>query len=250
MTGLNLNVQRLGQLIAVLGDVRALHAMFAWPQFSITSYAMVSALLRQGMAPRTVIDVGANVGQFSVAAAKLFPDVQVHSFEPLPECVGRLQGHARKLGNIDVYPLALGESPGEVRFHVNSHTQSSSILRLARAHREAFPGARETESLPIQLTTLDEVMKNTRIRPPCLLKLDVQGYETRVLRGATESLRRVDYVILEASFRPMYEGESLFMDIAGEMTDHGFRFARPVGWLNDPVTGEVLQTDALFIRQR
>jgi hypothetical protein len=56
----------------------------------------------------------------------------------------------------------------------------------------------------------------------------------------------VDYVLLETSFRPLYEGEKTFMEIARMMEDHGFEFLRPVDWLSDPRNGEVLQMDALF----
>jgi len=242
--------QRLSHLCAVLGDLQAMHAVFSWPLFSITSYFIVRDLKRQGILPKTVIDVGANVGQFAVASAKLFPDVQVHSCEPLPECVAKLRHHAKRLGNIEVYPVALGESSGEVQLHVNTHRHSSSILPLLEAHRLAFPKAQVTGSLAVELSTLDSVMANIELPQPCLLKIDVQGYESKVLRGAIETLSRIDHVILEASFKLLYEGESLFVDIVNEMADYGFRFLRPVGWLSHPVTGEILQMDALFVRKR
>jgi len=64
-----------------------------------------------------------------------------------------------------------------------------------------------------------------------------------------KTLQQVDFVILEASFKPMYEGEMLFMDIVRLMEEYGFRFLRPVGWLSHPKTGEILQMDTLFKRQ-
>ena len=81
-----------------------------------------------------------------------------------------------------------------------------------------------------------------------MLKLDVQGYEPQVLEGATETLKRVNYVLLEASFRPLYEGEGVFMEIARVMEGRGFDFLRPVDWLIDPRNGEILQMDALFVK--
>jgi len=61
---------------------------------------------------------------------------------------------------------------------------------------------------------------------------------------------RVEYVVLEASFKPMYEGEMLFMDIVRLMEGYGFSFLRPVGLLSDPRTGEIIQMDALFSRAK
>jgi len=238
----------MGSLAYLLSHPDAWVALLSWPKFSATSFRMVSSLMRQGIIPRTVIDVGANVGQFAVACAKIFSGVTIHSFEPLPGCVERLKRNVARLRDVHVYPLALGAEGGEVTMHINSHSHSSSILALGERHRRAFPGAREIGDIKVKMSTLDLEMKSMSLERPVLLKLDVQGYETLVLEGAAETLDKVDYVLLEASFRPMYQGEGAFMDIAKTMEDRGFEFLRPVGWLSDPHNGEVLQIDALFVK--
>ena len=239
---------KLKKIVSLVEDPRAMLALVTWPKFSMTSYFMMSNLAKQGITPNTVLDVGANVGQFSVAASKFFPKAKIHSFEPQPECVGRLSRNVKKLDNIKVYPLALGEYEGEIKFYVNSHNHSSSILPLAESHRVAFPEAQESEEITVDLSMLDKVLSGVDIVSPCLLKLDVQGYEVHALRGGMDTLRKVDFVILESSFKPMYKGESLFMDVVKVMQEFGFQFLRPVGWLTDPNTDEVLQMDALFVR--
>lgn len=203
---------------------------------------------QQGITPKSVIDVGANVGQFSVAASKIFPEALIHSFEPQPECVERLKQNTRSLNNVTVYPLALGNVEGEALFQLNTHTHSSSFLPLAAAHRDAFPDAREIQKIPVKVTLLDGVLADTDLPSPVMLKLDVQGYEPWVLEGASRTLERVDYVILEASLKPMYEGERLFEEIISIMRNYGFSFLRPIGWLSDPKTGEILQLDVLFAK--
>lgn len=245
----SVKVDRLLALLKHSGSFKVLFkALFTWPVFSATNFNMVSELAKQGVLPRTVLDVGANVGQFAVAAAKLFPDVQIYSFEPVPESADRLQKNISGLGNVTTYPLALGDSEGEVTFHVNAFSQSSSVLPLAQGHLQAFPEAQETRELVVKVSTLDKIIADVRFQAPVLLKLDVQGYEAHTIYGAVETLKRVDYVVLETSFKPMYEGELLFMDIARLMEDYGFRFERPVGWLAEPKSGEILQMDALFTR--
>lgn len=231
-----------------IGPLKALHSLLNWPKFSLTSFAMISQLMRQGVSPKTVIDVGANVGQFAVASAKLFPNVCVHSFEPNPACANLLSNHVKSLRNVLVYPIALGDKDGEIAFHVNSHSHSSSILPLTKNHLEAFPNAREVSSIQVKVSTLDRVFSGVGLVKPVLLKLDVQGYEAQALRGAADTLKRVDYVVLEASFKPMYEGEMLFMDVVHLMEGYGFSFSRPIGWLPDPHTGEIIQMDALFCK--
>jgi len=68
------------------------------------------------------------------------------------------------------------------------------------------------------------------------------------LRGGRDTLTRVDYVVLEASFKELYEGETLFREMLAMMEQNEFRFLRPVSWLSDPRTGEVIQVDGLFGR--
>src|SRR5215213_6191707 len=193
--------------LSLLEDPHSLRALATWPKFSVTSYFMVSRLLKQGVAPRTVVDVGANVGQFAVASAKLFPKAQVYSFEPVPECADELRKNVARLGHVTVHPFALGEEEGTVSFHVNAYSLSSSLLPLAESHREAFPEAREERTIEVEVSTLDRVFAKMKLERPVLIKLDVQGYEAQVLRGGEETLQRADYVVMEASFSAMYEGE-------------------------------------------
>ena len=61
-------------------------------------------------------------------------------------------------------------------------------------------------------------------------------------------MKRCEYVVMEASFKAMYQGEIPFTEILKMMEGRNFEFLRPVGWLTEPYTGEVLQLDALFRR--
>jgi len=211
---------------------------------------MLTSLRLQGIGPKTVIDVGANVGQFAVACAKIFPGSTIYSFEPTPKCVEKFKKHISRLEGIHIFQTALGEQRGEAMLHVNSFSQSSSILSLAEAHRRAFPQARETHTIRVPVSTLDAELDSVSMDSPVLLKLDVQGYELRVLQGSGNTLEKVDYVLIEASFRPMFEGEVTFVEVVRRMEQSGFEFMRPVAWLTAPATGEVLQADALFVRRQ
>lgn len=225
-----------------------LSALFLWPKFSVTSFSMVSNLARQGIVPKTIIDVGANVGQFAVSVLKIFPGATLYSFEPNPNCVIELRKNTSQFRNVVVYPLALGDKEGETTFNVNSYSHSSSILHLTEDHLEAFPSAREIESIQVKVSTLDKVLEGIELVEPVLLKVDVQGYEAKTLYGAANVLRHVDYVVMEVSFKPMYQGEALFMELAHLMEMYGFSFRRPIDFLTDPHSGEIIQMDALFER--
>jgi FkbM family methyltransferase len=239
------NIRRLGR---VLLRPAAIRASVAWPVFSISSFEMVYKLLERNVVPNSIIDVGANVGQFTVAAAKLFPNVQIHAFEPLKECTMRLQQNVKRLKHVTVYSLALGERDGHSSMHVNSYSLSSSILSLAPAHLRAFPYATEVSTVQVPVSTIDKIFESVCLTGPVLLKLDVQGYEANVLKGGKALLKRIDYVVMEASLKPMYEGELLFDALVDLMQSFGFRFECPVGSLEDPSSGETIQVDALFSR--
>src|ERR1700722_1158441 len=239
------NIKRLGR---VLLRPAALRASVAWPVFSISSFEMISKLLERNVVPNSIIDVGANVGQFTIAADKLFPNVQIYAFEPLKECAMRLEQNVRGLKHVAVYGLALGDRDGLSSMHVNSYSLSSSILSLTPAHLRAFPHAPEISTVQVPVATIDKIFEGVCLASPVLLKLDVQGYEANVLRGGRALLKTVDYVVMEASLKPMYEGELLFDALVDLMQSFGFRFECPVGSLEDPSSGETLQVDALFSR--
>ncbi|HXR36327.1 MAG TPA: FkbM family methyltransferase [Candidatus Binataceae bacterium] len=240
--------RRLIRMLETLLEPVALRALISWPKFSFTSFRMVHELRRQGISAKTVIDVGANVGQFAIAAAMLFPDARIYSFEPHPGCFEHLVKNAARLPRIKPIQAALGERAGVAQLRINSHSHSSSLMPLAQAHRQAFPSAVEVQTLGVRQTTLDAVFGAIELETPVLLKLDVQGYEAQAVRGGREMLKRVQWMVSEASLKPMYEGEVLFMGLVRLMEDEGFSFSRPVGFLNDPQTGEILQLDALFTR--
>jgi len=222
--------------------------MVTWPVFSVTSYGMLDGLRRQGVLPKSVIDVGANVGQFAVAALRLLNPQRLHAFEPLPDALFALQRHLDGDPRVVIHPVALGASAGDLPIHVNVHSHSSSLLQLSDAHRTAFPSAREVGEVEVPVRTLDEELSTVDLPTPILLKVDAQGYERWVLDGALVTLERTRWVVLELSFCEMYEGEASFLDMVTYMGARGFRLVRPIGWLTAPATGEILQCDALFTR--
>ncbi len=146
VTGLRRSLMIAAELAA---NPAAISAWISWPCFSVTSFGMVSGLVKQGVVARTVLDVGANTGQFAVAAAKLFPGPRVYSFEPLPACVTQLRRHASKLPNLTIYPFALGDHEADdLPFHTSIQI-TSRALRFA-SRRATEPPSRMRRKLPQQ----------------------------------------------------------------------------------------------------
>ena len=195
---------------------------------------------------RTVVDVGANEGQFARLARAALPTSQIFSFEPLPECFAKLQAQFGGDRHFEAFPFALGASPAELTIYRSAYSPSSSLLRMGATHRRAFPHTTDVDEVRVHVETLDAVLGGCPLDGHVLLKLDVQGFEAAVLQGARETLQRVSLVLVELSLEPLYEGEPLFDDVYRQLTSAGFTLRGVVDMLRQPSDGRPLQVDALF----
>lgn len=118
---------------------------------------------------RCAVDGGAYHGGVSRTLLSLFPDLQVHAFEPQRELCSRLEAEARGNPRWHVYPLALSDSAGEAAFHVPSAAFTASLLTPSSSF-----GA--TNDLTVQTTTLADWATRESLAPD-FLKLDLQGAE-------------------------------------------------------------------------
>jgi FkbM family methyltransferase len=237
---------RSEQFIRLATDPKAFLGLLCWPVFSFTSYEIACRLKNAHVEIGTLLDVGANIGQFAVSCSKLFPGIDVISFEPLPNAFAKLSALSDVVPNFSAINVAVGDGPGTAALIVNAHFHSSSLLRLGARHQRAFPNARETGTTMVTVVTLDEELRGRRLRKPIFLKLDVQGYESRVLAGAKQLLREVDWLMLESSVSPLYEGEAGLVEMIGLAQSFGFELDTILDVLEDPETEEILQMDLLF----
>ncbi len=197
-----------------------------------------------------VLDVGAGVGQYGTRLRRSGYAGRIVSFEPLDRSRMELERRAREDGNWQVRPEGLGESDGASVLHVSGNPGSSSVLDMLEAHRSAAPGSGTVGKQPIAVRRLDSVLAEMRrgASQP-MLKLDVQGYELAVLRGAGEALRDCCLVQLEMSTVPLYGGAPLREEIERFLEAAGFDLAGVLQGFSDPTTGRMLQLDGLFLRR-
>lgn len=199
---------------------------------------------------RTVIDVGANTGQFSSAVAHVLPEARIYAFEPLDPCYRAMLKRMSGKKKFHARCLALGDRTGQVSFFSNEFSKSSSLLAMNQAHKEAFPWTVETHKVDVALDRLDNINSEMNIDRPALLKLDVQGSELSVLRGAMETLSKIDVIIIELSFQRLYEGQPVFDEVYTFLKQRDFSYHGSIGSLESPKDGSVLQEDGLFIRNQ
>lgn len=193
-----------------------------------------------------VLDVGANRGQFAEEILRLGYDGSVLSYEPLSSPRSIL---LRKSATDPRWTVAdafcLGDTPGEVDVQVSHNEIASSILDTTptmTAYDNGFHYVRK-ERVPIY--RLDDVA------PACrspFLKVDVQGFEEAVLRGATETLKKCAGLSIELSFVPIYRGQMLYREMLTWIADMGFTPHRMAASFIDVTDGRWLQADVVFFR--
>ena len=198
---------------------------------------------------RSVIDVGANEGQFARWARQALPEAQIYSFEPLADCHRTLCEQFVGDDRFEAFDFALGAARGEFEMNRNEYSPSSSLLVLDDAHRRAFPFAARVDKQRVLVETLDGVLAQRTLAAPILLKLDVQGYETQVLAGASRMIARTHLILLELSLEQMYQGEPLFDEVYRSLYEAGFALRGVLDTLRSPRDRRPLQIDALFERR-
>jgi FkbM family methyltransferase len=194
---------------------------------------------------KVIYDIGANVGTWTLLAKAIIPHAQLHAFEPMPEHCRGFADNTTQVSGVALHQAALGAEEKSANLHVMDFSDASSILPLADAGRVQF-GIREIERRPILLATLDHWRASHDLPPPDLIKLDVQGYEADVLKGAPECVRRATAIITEVSFVAFYRDQGLFADILCLLAGYGFKL-HALG-MSTPLGQRLTQTDALFLR--
>jgi FkbM family methyltransferase len=196
---------------------------------------------------RTVIDVGANRGQFAVYSAVRFPRAQIYSLEPLKRPRRKLQSLFKSEPRVHVIGKAAGATTGRATLNVSRQDDSSSLLAMADLQTERFPGTAMIGREQIEVTTLDETFGDLDLQGPILLKLDVQGFELEALKGAERLLDQVDAVLTEASFVAFYEDQVLFDELNRWLNEAGFSLVS--GSISSQAQGRWEQGDFLYERR-
>lgn len=196
----------------------------------------------------TVLDIGANVGQYSAQLRSSGFAGRIVSVEPLPDAFEELSRRAAKDANWQTINSAVGAEPGSTVLNVSANSYSSSLRAMTSTHEAAAPGSKVVRQHDVRVRTVVDIVAELGLDPArTLLKVDTQGFEPEVLAGAADLLPTFAAVQLELSSVELYEGQQLFLPIAARLVANGFEV-----WSLDPgisdQAGRLLQCDALFVR--
>ncbi|HUT62217.1 MAG TPA: FkbM family methyltransferase [Phycisphaerae bacterium] len=238
MASLSLTAQRalagMKRLLLLRGlDVHFVRSKYAW--------------LKQHHI-QTIFDVGANIGSFSTIVHMVLPDATIYAFEPLRECYEQMVKRLHRVSSFHGFNMALGEEEGQAPIWQSSFDQASSLLPMGDLHMEAFPSTARFTREQVEVRTLDAMAHRLDISDNILVKLDVQGFEDRVIAGGRKVIERAHILIVETSFRELYRGQKLFGEIYTLLRDLGFSYHGCVGQVVDPRDGSALQADSVFLK--
>jgi FkbM family methyltransferase len=196
-----------------------------------------------------VLDVGANDGPFARDLRAAGYRGRIVSFEPQSIAFASLQQAAAADPLWDCRRIAVGSRDGHAVLNVAANSSSSSLLEMSPLHLASAPESRYVGEERVEVRQLDTLYEEL-LRPDdrVYLKVDVQGGELDVLRGAERVIAQASLVEAELSFVPLYEGAPRFDEVIDYLADRGFGVLSIEPVFVDPLDGRLLQVDAIFGR--
>ena len=196
-----------------------------------------------------ILDVGANTGQYAETMRDLGYNGEIISFEPLTKAYKLLALKAAKDNKWSTYNFALGIKEEKVTINVSKNLFSSSILEIMPDHVDSEPESAYIDKQITQVKKLDELYDDLILENDVVfLKIDVQGFEKNVIKGAEKALAKIKGIQLEMSLTKLYEGEMLFAEMIEYLKRYDFKlFSLENGFYNNE-TGQLLQVDGIFFK--
>ena len=195
----------------------------------------------------TIIDIGANIGEFTAIFGELFPEATIYAFEPLPDCYEQLVKRAENYTTVKAFNIGLGNEKGSLNIQKSSWHPASSFREMGELHKQNYPYSAQSEDIKVRVDTLDNILRDKRIEKNILIKLDVQGFEDEVIKGGMQIFKQAKIVVVECSFQELYKNEPLFDGIYSLLKQFGFRYRGSLKQSFNKDNDTYLQADCIFI---
>ncbi|MEN8130159.1 MAG: FkbM family methyltransferase [Pseudomonadota bacterium] len=198
--------------------------------------------------PHVVLDVGAHHGWFLHSWQEWCPKAEVHAFEPTAESYAKMNDLYGKNPRVHLVRAGVGAQAGELTLKILKESQVSNSFLTPDATIWGGIEYRtgDIEQRLVSVITLDDYCARAGIQSVFMIKIDVQGFEKEVLKGAGRTLEITDYVFVESGIRRLYEGAPSFAEVHLEMEKRGFHLMTMRAWHRG--NNSLVETDMLFRR--
>lgn len=172
----------------------------------------------------TIFDAGAYVGDVALQYKKTFPLSTIHCFEPFPDSFGKLSQLCRDQ-SIVAHQVALSDTDGKATFRVDTDATCNSLYPRPEEGFKYYPnGSKNVGQIEVPTCTLDSFCQREGIATIDILKVDVEGAEVRMLKGAAQKLagRQIKLIYTEVMFTKHYEGGCLFYEVCDVLNQYGY----------------------------
>jgi FkbM family methyltransferase len=192
----------------------------------------------------SILDVGGGQATTAQLFSRYFPTAPVYIFEPILSNFKEIEKQAVGQTTWRLVNKAVGSSVGETFINIASHVTASSLLEM-NADAEGYGNLLVTEKKEaIKVTTLDAEIPNNM--PISILKMDVQGFELEVLKGATETLKRTEIVILEINNHDGYKNAPTYFELDEFLRQANFQLHDLLP--NVRINGKLQDWDAIYVK--
>jgi FkbM family methyltransferase len=237
------HLKRARKLLRLLGASEFRRGLRIGVAAAVEHFEVVKSL-----APDLVIDVGANVGQFTLLVREAAPTARIVAFEPLSVPADKFERLFGTCPNVVLHRTAVGPTRGDAEMHVSARPDSSSLLPISDMQTDEFPGTKEVGREQVSIAPLTDFLETQKLPARTLLKIDVQGYELDVLRSAQPLLAYIRWAYVEASYVPLYEGQPLANELIAYLSENGLDYVSR----HNPSygrSGSLVQADFLFLNR-
>jgi len=189
----------------------------------------------------TAFDVGANQGQTLSTLVEVFANVSIHAFEPSPSIFSQLSEAFARNKDVTLNNCGVGCQKSEMELMENTHSTMTSFLELGPQGWGEI-----VQRIKVPVTTIDDYSAERGIEHINLLKIDTQGFDFEVIKGAKRMLTetRIDLVLTEITFAQLYKGLPPFDVIYAHMAERGYHLT---GVYNQHREGRILDwADVMF----
>jgi FkbM family methyltransferase len=198
---------------------------------------LFGVLQAAGFSPKHVVDVGANHGNWTRTAIRAFPDAEYTLIEPQDNLKIYIEDLVRAGGKIRWINAGASDKTETLPFHLSHRDDSSTFL----------PAGNQHESVPMKVWALDDLLAEYRLPVPQLVKIDAEGFDLKVLRGASSLLGQTDVFLMEAAVLCPFENS--VAATVQFMLERGYRLIDITEINRSPKYNVLWLTELVFLRQ-